>query len=213
MRCAYLDYSGTFALLPAHGDVQWLTSSSEGDRQLVPGMLTVLEKGQCKFQIGSNNNLFDFTYIGNSAYAHILASECLLSIHAAGLPPKTDRTPDGEAMIITNGQPVYFWDFPRAIWALRGHVQSYYIKMPLEIGLLLAGAAEAVSWLTGKEPGFTRFRVKFSCWNRYFNIAKAKRLLGYEPIVGLQEGLVKTLKWWDEEQERKAAEAAAKKGQ
>ena len=180
----------------------------EGDRQLLPGMLQVMANGQTNFQIGDNQNLFDFTYIGNSAYAHILAAERLVMIDPA-TTPSDESTVDGETFIITNGEPVYFWDFPRAVWALRGHYPSYYIKMPLGVGVTVAGAAEAFAWLVGKEPGFTRFRVKFSCWQRYFDIRKAKTMLGYKPIWGLQEGLVKSLKWLEEEDQKKGE----KKGQ
>lgn len=180
----------------------------EGDRQLLPGMLSVLENGQTKFQIGDNNNLFDFTYIGNSAYAHILAAEKLVQIDPA-TTPSSEKTVDGEAFIITNGEPVYFWDFPRAVWALRGHCPSYYIKMPREVGIALAGAAEVFAWLMRKEPGFTRFRVKFSCSKRYFDIRKAKNLLEYTPIWNMQEGLIRSLKWLEEEDKKKAE----KKGQ
>ncbi|KAG6814845.1 hypothetical protein H0H93_012012 [Arthromyces matolae] len=34
-----------------------------------------------------------------------------------------------------------------------------------------------------KEPTFTRFRVAYSCVNRWHDIEKARRVLGYEPIV------------------------------
>ena len=180
----------------------------EGDRQLLPGMLQVLANGQTKFQIGDNTNLFDFTYIGNSAYAHILAAEKLVAIDP-NMTTKSDTTADGEAFIITNGEPIYFWDFPRAVWALRDHYPSYYIKMPREVGVALAGAAEGFAWITGREAGFTRFRVKFSCWNRYFDIRKAKNLLGYTPIWGLQEGLIRSLQWMEGEEKKKQE----KKGQ
>lgn len=179
----------------------------EGDRQLIPGMLQVMANGQTKFQIGDNSNLFDFTYIGNSAYAHILAAEKLVAIDPA-TTPKSPFTVDGEAFIITNGEPVYFWDFPRAVWALRNHYPSYYIKMPREVGVSLAAAAEAFAYIMGKEPGFTRFRVKFSCWNRYFDIRKAKKMLGYEPLWNLQDGLIRTLKWFEEEDQQKGEKKA-----
>jgi sterol-4alpha-carboxylate 3-dehydrogenase (decarboxylating) len=179
----------------------------EGDRQLIPGMLQVLEKGQTRFQIGNNENLFDFTYIGNSAYAHILAAEKLVAI-----PPNAPKTPssvDGETFFITNGEPVYFWDFPRALWALRNHVDSSYITLPKDVGVAVAGAAEVWAWLTGREPGFTRFRVKFSCWHRFFDIRKATTMLEYKPIWSLHEGMARTLRWMDEEQQKKQQ----KKGQ
>jgi sterol-4alpha-carboxylate 3-dehydrogenase (decarboxylating) len=81
--------------------------------------------------------------------------------------------------------------------------------MPKELGVAVAGAAEAFAWLTGREPGFTRFRVKFSCWNRYFDIRKARQMLGYEPIVGLYDGLVESIKWFENEEKRQSE----KKGQ
>lgn len=179
----------------------------EGDRQLLPGMLQVLANNQTKFQIGDNSNLFDFTYIGNSAYAHILAAEKLVVLDTA-TTPSSPTTVDGEVFIITNGEPVYFWDFPRAVWALRHHYPSYYIKLPRDVGVAVAAAAEAVAWVTGKEPGFTRFRVKFSCWQRYFDIRKAKTMLDYKPIWGLQEGLVKSLKWLEEEEQKSSEKKA-----
>lgn len=46
-----------------------------GDRQLVPGLRQVLERGQTKFQVGDNNNLFDWSYAGNVADAHVLAAK------------------------------------------------------------------------------------------------------------------------------------------
>ncbi|GME78922.1 unnamed protein product [Ambrosiozyma monospora] len=49
-----------------------------GDRQLVPGLRTVLKNGQTKFQVGDNNNLFDWTYAGNVADSHVLAAKKLL---------------------------------------------------------------------------------------------------------------------------------------
>lgn len=173
----------------------------EGDRQLIPGMLSVLKNKQTRFQIGSNDNLFDFTYIGNAAFAHVLAAEKLLS------PPDQDSkylTKDGkqsngiegEAFFVTNGSPIYFWDFPRALYAylsFPGH--SSYIVFPKGLAWYMGFASEYVSWALGKEPTFTRFRVQFSCANRFYDINKARERLGYYAKVGLEEGMKKSLAW------------------
>jgi hypothetical protein len=45
------------------------------------------------------------------------------------------------------------------------------------LGGVLGGAV-------GKEAGFTRYRVGYSCATRYHNIEKARRVLGYVPEVG-----------------------------
>lgn len=38
-------------------------------------MIAVLKAGQAKFQLGSNENFFDWTYIDNVVHAHLLAAE------------------------------------------------------------------------------------------------------------------------------------------
>ena len=41
----------------------------EGDVQLVPPMLDLYFQKRTNWQVGSNDNLFDFTYVGNVALA------------------------------------------------------------------------------------------------------------------------------------------------
>jgi len=102
----------------------------------------------------------------------------------------------GQAFFITNGEPVYFWDFARTVWRQLGHVPPYTIAIPAAIGLILASLAEIFSKMLGREAGFTRFRVSQAVQNRYYDIEKARRLLGYEPIVGLDEGMQKWTDWY-----------------
>ena len=45
-------------------------------------------------------------------------------------------------------------------------------------------------------PTLTRFRVQVINGNRYFDISKAKKRLGYEPIVTLTEGMRRTADYW-----------------
>lgn len=61
--------------------------------------------------------------------------------------------------------------------------------MPKIVGMTLASGSEWFGWLMGKEPTFTKFKVTFSCATRWHNIEKARRILGYEPEVGVQEGV------------------------
>lgn len=248
-----------------------------GDRQVIAGFYQVYQRGQTQFQIGDNTNLFDWTYVANAAYAHLLAADKLipssekvveqvkenLSIalpyincttgkqhvptsEARPLGPALEPSPDvlqaaanwddpnyqpvlrpavrgrydqlstsalvrdgdaplhvaGQVFFITNGEPMYFWDVPRMAYRFfdahfaTQKTKGRIISFPREIGMLMASAAEMWSWLTGKQPGLTRFRVTFSCVFRVHNIEKARRVLGYEPQVGLEEGLKRTLEWW-----------------
>lgn len=172
----------------------------EGDRQLIPGMLSVLHNKQTRFQIGNNENLFDFTYIGNAAFAHVLAAEKLLEPMGATevqtKPGKQTNGVEGEAFFITNGEPIYFWDFPRALYSMTGFPgHSSYIIFPKNLAWYMGLASEYVSWALGKEPTFTRFRVSFSCANRFYDISKARKRLGYRAKVGLEEGMKRSLAW------------------
>ncbi|KAG5716363.1 Sterol-4-alpha-carboxylate 3-dehydrogenase, decarboxylating [Termitomyces sp. T112] len=273
-----------------------------GDRQVMSGLYTVYENNQTHFQIGDNTNMFDWTYVGNVARAHILAAD-KLETPPPSLPlntlekmpsaieevgPLTDaeeklvnyplspitlttgknRVPTcvarplgpyitlpanaekilaafnnfdavserpivrtrydplvdlaitkaklhypeasplqvaGQAFFVTNGEPCYFWDFPRLVWH---HLDSVFpgkrqprkpLKLSKPIGLLAATGAEYAAWLMGKEPTFTRFKVSYSCVNRWYNIEKARRVLGYEPIIGLEEGIKLMVEWWAKE--------------
>ncbi|KAI5123458.1 hypothetical protein M0805_008828 [Coniferiporia weirii] len=241
-----------------------------GDRQVMHGLMQVFNNKQTHFQIGDNNNLFDWTYVTNVAKAHLLAADRLsqpredldeakllplpsidlstgvrrLPTSAARLigpsvepPPnaaelveafkndehyeprpvarhrfdqlspavieRTESDPlrvDGQVFFITNGEPVYFWDFMRAVWHEMGDpLDRKIFKLPRSLGSVLATLAEGWSWLIGKEPTFTRFRVTFSCATRWHNIEKARLVLGYEPDVGVVEGVKKMCDWYKAE--------------
>ena len=68
-----------------------------------------------------------------------------------------------------------------------------------ETGLLIGGILEWVFWAVGRTPSLTRRQVRYSSMTRYYDCAKAKQRLGYMPLVGLQEGIERSVKWWEEE--------------
>jgi sterol-4alpha-carboxylate 3-dehydrogenase (decarboxylating) len=163
----------------------------EGDIQMVPPMMDLLFDGKTKFQVGKNENLFDFTYVGNIAHAHLLAADLLLKTSKLSIAPLDHEKVDGEAFIITNDSPIYFWDFPRHLWALAGHKEGTEKNWVItrEIGLPLARTLETIMPLFGKKSKMTARGIKYSCMTRYYNIRKAKERLRYKPIFGMREGL------------------------
>lgn len=161
-----------------------------GDMVVLPGILDAYSRGQTKFQIGDNQNLFDFTQNTNVAYAHYLAAVALT--RSQEILPGDDARVDGEAFFITNDEPQCFWDFTRLVWEYAGDTtqrdQVWVIKRTW--ALLLAVLLEWIFWILnlGEAP-LTRTKVRLSCMTRYFCIDKAKRRLGYKPLVGLRDGL------------------------
>ena len=237
-----------------------------GDPHNIRAWYNVVVNNQTKWQIGDNLNLNDFTYVGNVARAHILASDKLGTTYpctnfrdplssidislgprriptseARPLGPNTspseadtvaakkfasneydendlrpvlrnrmDHFSDpandedesaqypiaGQAYFITNGEPTYVWDFNRTIWKQFAPLPSRIWVLPLALSYIIGFIAELVSKLTGKEPGFSRYRIQQVVQNRYFDIEKSRRLLGYEPTVGIEEGIKLTTDWF-----------------
>ncbi len=61
----------------------------------------------------------------------------------------------------------------------------------------VAGAVcEAVCAPFGIEPPLYRRRVDFYTKSRAFDIARARRELGYDPQIGLRDGILRTLDWY-----------------
>ncbi|KAI9838637.1 MAG: hypothetical protein M1819_004951 [Sarea resinae] len=175
----------------------------EGDVQILPNILKAYRKGQTGFQLGDNDNLFDFTYVGNVAHAHVLAAIALLNTYARSTAPLDHERVDGEAFFVTNDSPVYFWDFPRMVWKAAGDKTGTNVwTIPKDTGLKIATILEWLFWFVGKTPNLTRKQVRYSCMTRYYNIDKAKRRLGYKPLVSLEEGVQKSVKWFLEQEQQ-----------
>lgn len=173
----------------------------EGDMQLTPNLLLAYQKGQTRFQLGANENVFDFTYVGNVAHAHILAAVALMDTHALATSPLDHEKVDGEAFLITNAQPIYFWDFARMVWTAAGDKTTPEQVWVIDKGLGL-GLSTIVEWLFwfagGRTPNLTRQKVQFSCMTRFYCVDKARRLLGYRPKWGMEEAIVRTVKWFQD---------------
>jgi sterol-4alpha-carboxylate 3-dehydrogenase (decarboxylating) len=152
------------------------------------------------FQLGTNDNLFDCTYVVNVAHAHLLAAKALLTTNAMSTAPLDFEKVDGEAFLITNGTPVYFWDLMRVIWQARGLPEDKAYDMSKVwvlsggLAIFLATIIEFLCALVGKQATFTRFAVKQSAMIRYFCIDKARMRLKYEPLYTIQEGIARGAK-------------------
>lgn len=184
----------------------------EGDVQAVYHIVNIYEQGRTGVQVGPNTNMFDFTYVENVAHAHLLAARALLlTVQAKTIPLDHERV-DGEAFFITNGEPVYFWDFTRAIWRAAGSDKGteHVWEMSRELGLVLGFLSEVAFGIMRKPPTFNRQRIIYSCMTRYYDISKAQRRLGYKPLVSLSEGVRRAVQWTLDQKQAKAAAGAVK---
>ena len=181
----------------------------EGDAGWIPNLLDLYFTGRTNIQLGEDTAWVDLAYVGNVAYAHILAAEALYKMQRH---TPDDKRVDGEAFFVTNDEPYHFWGFARAVWTAAGDQsdpKNVWV-IPKNVGLIMATLAEWIFWLIfwgTKEPKLTRRKVKHTCMNRTFCIDKAKSRLGYRVQVSMEEGIEKSVAWF---QERRAP---AKKAQ
>ncbi|KAI9142091.1 hypothetical protein BKA69DRAFT_1069976 [Paraphysoderma sedebokerense] len=165
------------------------------DNQLIPGFVDTVKDGHIRFRIGANTNLFDFTFVDNIVYAHLLAMEKM----------GCQKGIDGEAFNITNDQPVPFWSFQahfvRRLLPPSHPVQSYIHQfcIPYSVALFFAIIVDFIvkilSPIVTIHPAFTSFRVGFVCKWQTYDISKAKKQLGYSAVVTIEEGIERTVEW------------------
>ncbi|KAI8913533.1 3-beta hydroxysteroid dehydrogenase/isomerase family-domain-containing protein [Gorgonomyces haynaldii] len=187
------------AVLKANGDGLYTCSIRPSgifgphDAQGSLAIVEAAERGQYKVKIGANQNLFDVTYVDNAAHCHILAADKL----------GVDELVGGQAFIVTNDQPVFFWDYPSALLDGLGYKGIQRTTIPLSVGFALAYMVDAFVALLSPfvvlHPTLTAFRIKVVSGTRYFNINKAKTILGYKPIVPYEEAIRRTVEFWRSE--------------
>ncbi|KAG9772353.1 Sterol-4-alpha-carboxylate 3-dehydrogenase erg26, decarboxylating [Exophiala dermatitidis] len=186
----------------------------EGDRGGFSGAIlrtaSVAPAWQLHIQLGTGNNLFDNTYVHNVVYGLLCATDALLATHArrrSGLAVELDHERvDGEAFNVTNEQPAYFWDSSRYLYSRYGRTIDIDKIWAIPTGLAYAvgAAAETFNWLTGRKGKLNRQTVKYACIHRFYSCDKLRRRTGYKPIVPIDEGFARAVKWYklDEEQSR-----------
>jgi sterol-4alpha-carboxylate 3-dehydrogenase (decarboxylating) len=152
----------------------------EGDKQLVPAIHACIAKRETPYIIGNDYNLWDVTYVGNVADAHVLAAENLLT---------TTTTAAGEAFFIQNNEPIAFRHFSLAVWKHFGHFPPFEVIIPISLAWFAGLLAECCTWLSGSATTISRGSVHDACSVRYASGAKAATILGYKPRVGLEEAL------------------------
>lgn len=158
------------------------------DPHFLPRLSARAQAGRLR-QLGNDNPLVDSTCVENAALAHVLAAERL----HAGAPL------GGNAYFITNGEPIGCWTLINALLdaigapPVRGH-------LPVWLATGAAHALETTWHLLGitREPPLTPFLVQQLTTAHWFKIDAARRDLGYEPIVTLQEGFERLRAWANE---------------
>lgn len=133
---------------------------------------------------GSGRTLYHPLYIDNLVDAFVLAME--------------DGRGDGEAYLIADEQYVEIEDLVRRVGKALGtevRIPHYPVWPVVVAGHVVEKACKPF----GIQPPIFPRRVDWYRQNRAFRIDKARRELGYEPRVGIDEGLRRTAEWYRRE--------------
>ena len=159
-----------------------------GDNRFMPTLLRHARSGKLRVQIGRGVWLSDYTYVTNLVDAVLLADEALAKDGINSIAA-------GQAYFITNGEPMPFWDFVHKTGARLGFPPIKY-RAPKSLVYAIAAVKEGIDTLKGgtlnAEDGLTRFAIRYMCTHHYFSIEKARRELGYNPSVSVDEGIERT---------------------
>lgn len=150
----------------------------KGDPHILPRLSDRAKKGQLKI-IGDGQNLVDVTHVKNAAHAHILAFDKI-----------NIDTISGQAYFIGQERPVNCWEFINQMLAAAG-VSPVTKKISYKLAFNLGFIFEKIysTFKIYKDPPMTRFVALQLSHSHYYSHDKAKKELGYEVLVSVEEGL------------------------
>lgn len=155
------------------------------DTQIIPRIIAQARSGKVR-RVGDGKNKVDTTYIDNCVDAHLKAAAALDT--AAGA--------SGRPYFISNDEPVNLWELINRILALVGIppvTRSVPKGLAVGLGAILEGVHRAFH-LSG-EPRMTRFLAEELSTSHWFDISAARKDLGYQPVVSMEEGLKRLGAW------------------
>ena len=148
-----------------------------GDNHLVP---RILARARRLRRVGTGENRVDTIYIDNAADAHILAADRL----------KNQPDLSGKVYFISQGAPIRLWEMVDRILAAGNKPpvrKTISAKAAYRLGAVMEWIYRGAR-LQG-EPPMTRFMARELATSHWFNIEAAKKDLGYQPQMTLEEGL------------------------
>lgn len=150
-----------------------------GDPHFVPRLVARQKAGKLK-RVGSGTNVVDATYVDNAAAAHLNAAERLAPGAACA----------GKAYFIGNDEPIPAWTLVDRFLEAAGQ-PPVAGAVPAEVAYAAGWVLEGVHGLfkLPGEPLMTRWVARELATTHWFDLAAARRDLGYAPAISTEEGL------------------------
>jgi nucleoside-diphosphate-sugar epimerase len=164
-----------------------------GDTSLLPRVIERGRKGKLR-RIKAPPKRQDITYVDDAVQAHLLAGDLLM---AGG---DGARRINGRPYFVSSGEPVEVWDFMNRLLNAAGFAPIQK-SVSLQTALVVGWVSEKIHSLSGAEgdPLMSRWIVRSLMSARWFDISAARRDLGYEPRVSMEDGMRRLKAWLDDQ--------------
>jgi len=134
--------------------------------------------------IGDGSAHYHFVYIDDLVNGFILSAQIEDAV--------------GETFLVGSDKSLALADLAITLAKLQ-NVTPPRLSIPVRPILKISQIIEKICLTIGIEPFLHPRRVAFFTKNRHFNIEKAKRVMGYEPEVDVEEGFRRTIAWSENE--------------
>lgn len=142
------------------------------------GLLMMIKSGKLKL-IDAGRGMSNHVYVDNLVDGILLAAKNEAAV--------------GESFIISDGARTPWSEFLKGYARMIG--QEPLPSISKSRAYLSALAKEVKARWTGKPPDLTRAIVGFWTQTGYFDITKARTVLGYQPRISLEEGMKLSAEW------------------
>lgn len=190
-------YLAELGVLEANGE-HLLTCSlrpadiyGEGDPYHI-GPLINMARGGFYVRLGNGKSRCQHVYVGNVAFAHVLAAAALLN---------GNEKVRGQAYFMTDSPPTNFFTFfdsfvegigykiwPKKLWLPRGFAYT--------LGSISEFIAKLLRPFKKYSPKMSRFAVTYTCTDYTFNSEKARKDFGFTPRYTHQEARERTIEYF-----------------
>lgn len=143
-------------------------------------------------RLGDGKSKCQHVYVGNMAYAHVLAANALW---------EENKKVEGQIYFITDGEGDNFFTFFDAIVSGAGYsISPKNFWIPKNIAYVMGTFSEWTAILVRPikkyNPKFSRFAVTYTCTDFTFSADKAKRDFSFTPKFNHKESIANTIAYY-----------------
>lgn len=151
------------------------------DNHLIPRLLARAKSGQLRI-VGNGRNVVSVSYVENAAAAHLQAERALRSTPNAA----------GRAYFVNEPDSVVLWSWVNDLLQ-RARLPPVTKSISFPAAYAIGGFLELFSsgLQLNTEPRMTRFVARQLAGSHSYSTFAAQRDFGYEPLVSIEEGLLR----------------------